>query len=308
MITAASVVQVAVRAVTGTVLVIGANRGESRTDQSWTTLVSPSAAHIHKVFIEPIPPVFRRLQQNVLSVANTTTLQLAVSSQSGTLPMFCIGFDPNQAGVLASNGPFGLPKFPGGLRSSSWSRSAKRDGRGWWTEVCSLSKERLVDTKGDVAADFIHVKDRDHADAAALLSRFVQNVSVRVVTFDELLALRPDSGGVVPIIDRTAVRHVQIDVEGFDDALIRSLPLVKRPDAWGAAISLRLARADGFRPWSIAFEHMLLSRKRLADASDRLRSFGYEVCLEGQNAIAFDTSIRSFKKLPVATRPKQPTL
>ena len=110
-ITAASVVQIAVRAIVGTALVIGANRGESETDHAFQTLVSPAASHIHKIFIEPIPPVFRRLQQNVQSVANTTTLELEVSNQSGTLPMFCLGFDPAQSGVLDSSGPYGLPKF-----------------------------------------------------------------------------------------------------------------------------------------------------------------------------------------------------
>ena len=305
-ITAASVVQIAVRAIVGTALVIGANRGESETDHAFQTLVSPAASHIHKIFIEPIPPVFRRLQQNVQSVANTTTLELAVSNQSGTLPMFCLGFDPAQSGVLDSSGPYGLPKFSRELRmSASRSGSARRDGRGWWTEVCSLSKERLLDNRSDVAEDFINWRDRKHEDAAALLSRFVQNVSVRVVTFDELLSLLPD-GGAVPIIDRTAVRHLQIDVEGFDDALISSLPLVERRDASRSGIGWRAARADGFRPWSIVFEHMLLTRARLADAGERLRSFGYEVCLEGQNAVAFEPSLRAFRKLPNVTRPKQP--
>ena len=104
-----------------------------------------------------------------------------------------------------------------------------------------------MDNRSDVAEDFINWRDRKHEDAAALLSRFVQNVSVRVVTFDELLSLLPD-GGAVPIIDRTTVRHLQIDVEGGRRAyqLASSRREARRFFALG--IGWRAARADGFRP------------------------------------------------------------
>ena len=71
LLSAASVVQIAVRAIVGTALSSSVpTAANAETDHAFQTLVSPAASHIHKIFIEPIPPVFRRLQQNVQSVAN----------------------------------------------------------------------------------------------------------------------------------------------------------------------------------------------------------------------------------------------
>lgn len=80
------------------------------------------------------------------------------------------------------------------------------------------------------------------------------------------------------------VRHVQIDVEGFDDVLLRQLPLTS-PDADDPGASSPFAR---FRPASITFEHMLLQRPRLHAAAEWLQRRGYSTCVEGQNVVAFD--------------------
>ena len=56
--------------------------------------------------------------------------------------------------------------------------SAKRDGRGWWSQICSLSRERLF-YLDDMGRDFPNVRET--------LTPFVTSTNVKVVTIDELL-------------------------------------------------------------------------------------------------------------------------
>ena len=116
----------------------------------------------------------------------------------------------------------------------------------------------------DLRRDFPY----SESERARLFERYVTSMPARSVTVNELLQILADRS--LP-----AVRHVQIDVEGWDDVVLSQLPLGRESP---------LGR---FRPASITFEHMLLPRPRLLDALAGLRRHGYSACQEGQNVVAF---------------------
>jgi len=245
----------------GTVLVVGANVGSNSNDPSFTKLISHDMRHLHKVFIEPVPWLYRKLRANLKPTIRRYgpqqihTLQLVVSNHSGNIPIYCFGsVDPLR----------GRPAvWPAALRRASRWRSVEREGRDWWTQICSLSRERFFASE-DLRRDFpFSVVKRQQ-----LFERFVTNTTVRSVTVAELLML------LATEFELPSVRHVQIDVEGFDDVVLRQLPV-------GRASPLGV-----FSPASIIFEHMLLPHDRLLSAVRWLQALGYATCVEGQNVVA----------------------
>lgn len=245
---AESSVAVALQYRTGTILVIGANEGKIGTDPSFKLLASRSAAHMHKMFIEPVPFLYHKLRQNIRTMPRAQAHQVAVANYSGTMEMYCFATDPE-------TGP--PSTWPKELLSQARFASAKKEGRDWWSQVCSLDRDRLFH-KGDMGKDF--------TNAHEMLDRWITSTSVRVVTIDELLRLAPANA---------PIRHVQIDVEGFDDIVLALLPLGQ-------------TRVGGtFRPATIVFEASVLEPARVARACAWLRSKGYSTCREGQNVVAF---------------------
>ena len=238
--------QLATQYASGTILVIGANEGKVGTDPSFDMLRSKQAEHLHKVFVEPVPYLFKRLEQNIKTMARASAWNVAVTNQSAWLNIFCFGLD-------ADHGPG--KRWPDKLRGSSWVPSVQREGRSWWSQICSLDRERLYKA---TARDF----SRTPREA---LDEFVTKARVRGVTVPTLLEMTTR--------DRP-VRSVQIDVEGFDDIVLKALPLGKRH-----------AGVD-FRPASIVFEHNVLSTERVLNATDWLRRRGCWACREGQNIVA----------------------
>jgi FkbM family methyltransferase len=101
----------------GTVLIIGANVGNTGTDAVWSTIVKKNL--IDKVFVEPVPPIFKKLQNNVqnhgLNLA--TCVNVAISQIPMNLTIYCAG--ANKDGSLAAGFPL------------------------WILETCSTMKESL---------------------------------------------------------------------------------------------------------------------------------------------------------------------
>jgi FkbM family methyltransferase len=234
----------------GTVLVIGANEGKTGTDPSFDTLKSKSAEHLHKVFVEPVPWLFKKLQHNIRDIPRSRALNAAITNTSGWLSMFCFGADAEVG--LGTSG-----KWPEELRKSSRMGSVKRQGREWWSQICSLDRERIF---AGVGGDF----QRDRA----LISRFITNTTVRAMTVLELIDAAAGKN--------RAVRSVQIDVEGVDDVVLKMLPIGRQ----------RSGDAAPFRPVSITFEHNVLTAARTTSATAWLHERGYWTCREGQNIIA----------------------
>ena len=136
----------------------------------------------------------------------------------------------------------------------------QREGRAWWSQICSLDRERLFKA---TSSDF-------RGTTRAELLRFITNTTVQGVTIDELLETA---------VKHRPVRSVQIDVEGFDDIVLRMLPLGERRGG------------NVFRPASITFEHNVLSSDRVLSATNWLRARGYWACREGQNIVALATPV-----------------
>ena len=244
----------------GTVLVIGANRGDTGTDPSWRILTSPRAAHLHKLLVEPIPSLYRSLRANLAGPMKRDgdkwhTQQVAISNISGSMPMYCLGMDPVR----------GPPnQWPVALRRAARWDTAQKNGRGWWSEICSLSTERFFAAE-DIRRDFPYSRE----ERQRLLRRHVHNSTVRVVTVAELL-------GMAAAMHLPPVRHVQIDAEGHDDVILASLPFGEPTPLGGQ-----------FRPATVVFEHVLLSRQRSEAACSLLRQAGYTTCRENQNIVGF---------------------
>lgn len=244
---AASAAAIATQYSKGALLVIGANEGKSDNDPSFQVFSSKNAAHMLKIFVEPIPWLFAQLQNNVKNMTHARAIQAAVADRSGTMEMFCFAFDPKL-------GPPAV--WPAELRMKARTNSAKRDGRGWWTQICSLTRDRLF-----------HQMDmgREFANAREVLAPYIKAEKVKVVTVDELLQ---------NIGKQHPVRHVQIDVEGFDDIVLKALPLGLERNGLI------------FRPASITFEHVVLDNTRVETACMWLNEKGYSTCREGQNIVA----------------------
>jgi hypothetical protein len=85
------------------------------------------------------------------------------------MAIYCLAMDPM----------LGKPEsWPEALLKKARYRSAIRDGRDWWTQICSLSRDRLFNPD-DVGRDF--------ADARRVLEPYVTNTTVPSVTVDGLL-------------------------------------------------------------------------------------------------------------------------
>ena len=222
----------------GTALVIGANTGPGNVisnDPLWAALKRNERAH--KVFVEPIPAFFRALQANLRDMPRAVAVNAAISpgETSAELTMYCL-VDP-ESGASPTLGKAAL----------------QRKVKVWWSQICSLSRERLF-AKADM--------ERDLGSRVAVLEGFVRNVSVPALTVDALLVEHVPSGA--------PVKYVQIDVEGWDDHVVTRLPLGRR----------------GFRPEVIVFEWMLLGVARYTAAIERLHNAGYRTCWEEQNVAA----------------------
>lgn len=96
-----------------------------------------------------------------------------------------------------------------------------------------------------------------------VLADVVRNVSVPALTVGALLARHVPS----------AVRYVQVDVEGWDDEVLYRLPL------WPPEAS------RAFAPEVVTFEWMLLGVPRFEAAIRRLGAAGYDCCWEEQNVV-----------------------
>eukprot|EP00927_Polykrikos_kofoidii_P059458 TRINITY_DN54607_c0_g1_i1.p1 TRINITY_DN54607_c0_g1~~TRINITY_DN54607_c0_g1_i1.p1 ORF type:complete len:347 (+),score=59.38 TRINITY_DN54607_c0_g1_i1:151-1191(+) len=265
----------------GTALIIGANTGYAVgfPDPSFGILTSSLGNHLDKVFVEPMPPLFRRLVRNLVGVPRAFAVQAAVvwpgrlnesrsleanggseidgDADLGTVSMFCVGVsggggngggeEGSETERLASrdkSGELGLDEGP-----LFTAEAAAFGGSPLWLQTCSLDRQRLF-------------KLYDMASNGEVPAHLVTETQVPRITIDGLLRHHIKS----------PVRYVQIDVEGFDDYVLRQLPL----------------RDKNFQPILIVFEFALLGQARLIAALRYLTDFGYQVCLmeDKQNMVA----------------------
>jgi len=80
------------------------------------------ASHLDKVFVEPVPTLFRQLENNIRDLPRSKALNLAIANETGKLPMYCVGmsaWDPEQK------------------------KKTVNGSKPWWSQMCSLSRDRL---------------------------------------------------------------------------------------------------------------------------------------------------------------------
>mmetsp|Transcript_88576 Transcript_88576/g.275568 ORF Transcript_88576/g.275568 Transcript_88576/m.275568 type:complete len:289 (-) Transcript_88576:34-900(-) len=169
-----------------TALIIGAHVGKVYTDPVFDLLGKPAAAHVDKVFVEPMPSLFRELQRNIAGMPRALAVQAAVAQEAGNTTLYCLGLE---------NTTENLTFMPAAQRIT---------GTIWWSQICSLSRERLF-----------HPHDVGRRRYSVDLRDMVTENVVPAITVEQLLRDHTTS----------PVRYVQIDVEGMDDVVVRQLPL-----------------------------------------------------------------------------------
>ena len=157
----------------------------------------------------------------------------------------------------------------------------------WCDQICSLSRERLF-AQADMG--------RDLGPKAAALGPIVRTVQVPTLSPADLLR------SYVP----SAVRYLQVDVEGMDDEIVNAFP-IDRARGIGGGSGGSSSRGGGsggrggagglsgggsgnvhgfFRPDAVVFEWMLIGVRRFSKSIQRLQTLGYDVCWEEQNVVA----------------------
>ena len=185
----------------GTVLVIGANEGKLPNDPTFAALESSALAHLNKVFVEPIPRLFRVLESNIRTVPRATAVNAAISdSRDGRgLDMYCLEAPKKRRtrrrrlaeqldATWSGGGPPQPPRAARGLfgrrlkQKSSQSSSTEDKARWWWKQICSFERSRLFSectlSSGARTPAHIHMLSlarvyvpRALADGRALVSR-----------------------------------------------------------------------------------------------------------------------------------------
>ena len=104
----------------GSILVVGANIGDTNNDPEWQLMKKNVA--FKKYYVEPIPTLFKQLQQNIKRsrVANATLINAAISDKVGETDMFCWRLNETDGTSVVK----GVPR--------------------WFTQICSFNKSRLT--------------------------------------------------------------------------------------------------------------------------------------------------------------------
>ena len=178
----------------GSILVIGANVGDTWNDPVWWWMKSDDT--FDKILIEPIPRLFTKLEANVAAAGmkRTTLVNAAISSTVGERGMYC--WKLNETGAVVN----GLPA--------------------WLAQVCSFRKRRLTSNTYDTGKfRFSH-----HGVRRDRIDDYIVEYKVQTLTVPTLLQKYRVRN----------IRYVQIDTEGFDYRVVMQLPFHDpsfRPDA-----------------------------------------------------------------------------
>jgi len=216
----------------GSDLVIGANDGISFDPANFFGYWN-QVSH-HKVgWVEPNPLLFKQLAKNVAGIPNKVLLNLAASSTGGGGPLSLICFNSTTVDAVLE-GRIADPLMPYGHRITPA-----------FNALCSVSIDAIME-----ASDVLKggkPTPTGHAPVIDVVKRLLVVYDVPSKSVTELVE---DAG----LAD---VRYLQIDVEGLDNEIIKSLPLGE----------------NGFAPDMIMYEnHNGLS------VAPQLQQHGYHTC------------------------------
>jgi len=200
---------------------------------------------LRKVFVEPVPPLFAQLTENTASISNVTLVNQAVrlNDATPTIELFCWDVDQVRRDIRHGN--------------SSWPRKVQKP-KEYWRALCSTDRAEILTRANVPAAD---LSDERKAASSANLERYIVSYTVQASTVAELVSKHALQDA----------RYLQIDVEGLDKMLVKSLPL----------------GVDGFMPKVILYEEEGIGDPQLVQY---LESRGYSYCCcfwhSGNNAVA----------------------
>jgi len=192
----------ALRAVGGSDIVFGANDGQ-QFDPGFKLGYWAAVPSHTKVFVEPVPPIYNRLQKNLAGMQNVVALNKAVrgAKQGPQLGLFCWDLDMIQQTVQHGAKP--LPP-------------QVRQPLAYWDALCALDRSNLLE-----ASNVFDTPEFGHLSAAAK-DNITREVESHIVQYS-VEALTPKE--IVAQAGPSDVRYVQIDVEGLDNDIVRALPL-----------------------------------------------------------------------------------
>eukprot|EP01062_Namystynia_karyoxenos_P004022 TRINITY_DN11426_c0_g1_i8.p1 TRINITY_DN11426_c0_g1~~TRINITY_DN11426_c0_g1_i8.p1 ORF type:complete len:402 (+),score=46.29 TRINITY_DN11426_c0_g1_i8:74-1279(+) len=267
----------------GYVLVLGANTGGHGEPELWWNETLFGRTY-RKVLVEPVPPVFAELQRKMHAGGppNTSLVQAAIGTRPGsTVTMHCwadVEQHPAFVGQLCSSDASRLVDGAWSLRylrnlARIAERGSQRENR--TAEVPPAARRLLaIGRNSRPAASPLRphkIRSRPGADKAKQAAAWVQVSAAR----DRRLHMQknPRVQYTVPVrtveelmtsmrVPLGAVRYVQIDVEGADLAVLRSMP-------WGDA---------SFQPSAVMWEQRHLDPLDRARAWALAQQHGYHVC------------------------------
>jgi len=218
-------------------MVLGANDGISY-DPAWAYGYWKAVPHHKIVWVEPIPELYRKLKNNTAHIENKLLLNIAVrpnSMEEDELDFVCWDLKMID-NVLLKGVADPIPTIAGsGVKA-------------YWRALCSSTQRALTE-----ASDLYRGKmwsSQPEADK----KRIIQDVNQYIIHY-RVDALKP--ADIVSTYNLKNFNYLQIDVEGLDNEIIKSLPL----------------GVDGFYPKMILYEnHQGYAMKEF------LESHGYHVC------------------------------
>eukprot|EP00040_Diaphanoeca_grandis_P024279 m.133223 g.133223 ORF g.133223 m.133223 type:complete len:306 (+) comp29663_c0_seq1:110-1027(+) len=218
-------------------MVLGANDGISY-DPAWYFGYWKAVPHHKIVWVEPIPDLFRKLTNNTKHIENKLLLNLAVRPDSMTqteLDFVCWDMGLMDQ-VLDHGAPDPIPASAGsGIKT-------------YWRALCSSSVNALNEASDLYRGPkFNQLPEEEKASVKATVQQY--QVQYRVP------ALK--TGEILDKYNLKDIQYLQIDVEGLDNEIIKSLPL----------------GVDGFYPKMILYEN-----HQGFEVKQYLESHGYFVC------------------------------
>lgn len=189
----------------GSDLVLGANDGISY-DPAWNLDYWKRSPHHTIVWVEPNPTLFNRLSSNTAEIEQKVLLNLAVRPESlsaDTFTLYCWN-TTMVTEVAAGRMESPLPAEAGLVLE-------------YWNALCSISKSDLI-----AASNIPHrfnensvPKDKRPAMVDAIFRDHGVQHTVPALSTKEIIV----KAGV------TDLNYLQIDVEGLDNDIVRSLPI-----------------------------------------------------------------------------------
>eukprot|EP00929_Paragymnodinium_shiwhaense_P034373 TRINITY_DN18718_c0_g1_i1.p1 TRINITY_DN18718_c0_g1~~TRINITY_DN18718_c0_g1_i1.p1 ORF type:complete len:374 (+),score=114.42 TRINITY_DN18718_c0_g1_i1:93-1124(+) len=189
----------------GSTLVLGANDGKSFDPATEMFDFWHKVPNFRKVFVEPVPPLFAKLQENMKMYENVHLVNKAMrvgEKAEAELKLFCWDMDVVDRAV--QHGERTLP-------------SELRQPQEYWKALCSFDRSSVLDRSNVYDEAFFKLNETHRARVKEEVERHILPYSVQ--------ALSP--GELIDQYDLQDLKYLQIDVEGLDDLIVKNLPFGK---------------------------------------------------------------------------------